>query len=139
MRAYGRIKNIINKRYGIVRQIGIDSKATNPLCIIFDTNTSRYQDKKSFILERYIDALVFKFSRVCLDVRRYKKDYEWRVYVYQQPAKSFAFLSLVCGCDLVVMIEALQASCPGSNPGIRTRHGSSSSAGVAKHGQRRRT
>ena len=25
-----------------------------------------------------------------------------------------------CGCDLVVMIEALQASCPGSNPGVRT-------------------
>ena len=24
------------------------------------------------------------------------------------------------GCDLVVMIEALQASCPGSNPGVRT-------------------
>ena len=28
--------------------------------------------------------------------------------------------SRVCGCDLVVMIEALQASCPGSNPGVRT-------------------
>ena len=28
--------------------------------------------------------------------------------------------SRACGCDLVVMIEALQASCPGSNPGVRT-------------------
>ncbi len=42
------------------------------------------------------------------------------------------------GCDLVVMIEALQASCPGSNPGVRTSF-FDVSAGVAKHGQRRRT
>jgi hypothetical protein len=28
--------------------------------------------------------------------------------------------TIECGCDLVVMIEALQASCPGSNPGVRT-------------------
>jgi hypothetical protein len=44
-----------------------------------------------------------------------------------------------CGCDLVVMIEALQASCPGSNPGVRISVSLCLSAGVAKHGQRRRT
>ena len=34
---------------------------------------------------------------------------------------------------------ALQASCPGSNPGVRTSLYYLLSAGVAKHGQRRRT
>ena len=34
---------------------------------------------------------------------------------------------------------ALQASCPGSNPGVRTSLFHQLSAGVAKHGQRRRT
>jgi hypothetical protein len=47
--------------------------------------------------------------------------------------------SCACGCDLVVMIEALQASCPGSNPGVRTSLDFCYFAGVAKHGQRRRT
>ena len=48
-------------------------------------------------------------------------------------------LTIECGCDLVVMIEALQASCPGSNPGVRISLYNQLSAGVAKHGQRRRT
>ena len=40
-----------------------------------------------------------------------------------------------CGCDLEAMIRAFQALCPGSIPGVRIPiH-----AGVAKHGQRRRT
>ena len=48
--------------------------------------------------------------------------------------------TMVCGCDLEVMIEALQASCPGSNPGVRTLpYRTCFFAGVAKHGQRRRT
>ena len=38
-----------------------------------------------------------------------------------------------------VEIQALQASCPGSNPGVRTSLYYLLSAGVAKHGQRRRT
>jgi hypothetical protein len=49
------------------------------------------------------------------------------------------YKTIECGCDLVVMIEALQASCPGSNPGVRTSLLHQLSAGVAKHGQRRRT
>ena len=45
------------------------------------------------------------------------------------------------GCDLGVMIRAFQALSPGSNPGIRISlpYLFFSVAGVAKHGQRRRT
>ena len=32
---------------------------------------------------------------------------------------SFCYEHIACGYDLVVMIVASQATCPGSNPGIR--------------------
>lgn len=34
---------------------------------------------------------------------------------------SFCYEHIACGYDLVVMIVASQATCPGSNPGIRTK------------------
>ena len=92
-----------------------------------------------FRLGRFSSMVLTKRMKKLARTLFYKKDYESWIYVYQSCVRKNKAESHACGCDLVVMIEALQASCPGSNPGVRTSLLHQLSAGVAKHGQRRRT